>query len=61
MTELRTFKYVIVPLKLNNKSTKFFTESKAPGYIRTCEGKSQQDDEKGKSNLKVSFPTLNVF
>ena len=61
MTELRTFKYVIVPLKLNHKSTNFFTESKDPGNIRTSEGKNQQDDEKGKSNLKLSLPTLNVL
>ena len=61
MTERRTFKYVIVPLNLNHKSTKFFTESNDPGDIRTCEGKNQQDDEKGKSDVKFSLPTLRVL
>ena len=57
----RTFKYVIVPLKLNRKSTKFFTGSRDPGDIRSCEGKNQDDDEEGKSDVKLSLPTLSVL
>ena len=58
---LRTFKYVMVPLKVNHKSTKFFTGSNDPGDIRTCEGKNQEDGEKGKSDVKLSSPTLSVL
>ena len=49
MTEQRTCKYVTVPFKLNHRSINFFTESKEPKDINTCERKNQQDDEKGKS------------